>query len=330
MRIGIVVAQDYWLHFQDIYSEFNRIYQTSVFKQRKWPYQLMSSRINRFLLNLGLKRFMQNNDVTFFEWSEHQFVTATHLPKSSIIATRLHSHELWDFAPQANWENVGLVILVSHAMQRKFLELFPGMESRTRIVHNGVSIHKYSPTNSAFKGRIGTLSRIEPYKRIEGLVIVLSILRKEGFDLFLDIGGTSTEPRYQRYDYELKNLVKRLHLEPFVFFRGQISNTPEWFRSIDIFVTNSISEGMQVALLEAMASGCNCLSFNWDGVEEALPQKNIYFSENQLIEKIIAYVNEDEETKHQIKALMRDIVVEKFNIEERNQDIIRYIEAINY
>jgi len=330
MRIGVVVAQDYWLHFHDIYSEFKRIYQTSVFKQRKWPYQWMSSRINRFLLNLGLNRFMQNNDVTFFEWSEHQFVTATHLPKSSKIATRLHLHELWDFAPHANWENVDLVILVSHAMQRKFLEYFPGMEGRTTVIHNGVRLDRFRPNTCKFQGVIGTLSRIEPHKRIYDLIIVLNELREFGHDLRLVLGGSCTESRYNRYDHEVHLLVKRLQLEPYVTFSGFVKDPPSWFEQLDIFVTHSCSEGLQVALLEAMATGCYCLSHAWDGVEEVLPQSNIYYSEKQLIEKIIAYVNEDEETKHQIKAAMRDIVVEKFNIEERKQDIIRYIEAINY
>ncbi len=330
MRIGVVVAQDYWLHFQDIYSEFNRIYQTSIFKQRNWPYQWMSNRINRFLLRHDLYKFMQNNDVTFFEWSEHQFVTATHLPKSSIIATRLHSHELWDFAPQANWENVDLVIFVSHAMQRKFLEYFPTMEGRTTVTHNGVRLDRFRPNTCKFQGVIGTLSRIVPHKRIYDLIIVLNELRELGYDLRLVIGGSCTESRYNRYEHEVHLLVKRLQLEPYVTFSGFVKDPPSWFEQLDIFVTHSCSEGLQVALLEAMATGCYCLSHAWDGVEEVLPQSNIYYSENQLIEKIITYVNEDEETKHQLKAAMRDIVVEKFNLEERKQDIIRYIEAINY
>ena len=329
-KLGVIVAQDYWIHFNDIHNALQAKYKTKIFNERKWPFQLMSTRINQILLKHDLYRFMNQNDILFFEWAEQNFVYATNLPKKTAIIVRLHLHELWDFAPQANWENVEMVILVSFAMQRKFLENFPRMEGRTSVIHNGVRLDRFRPNTCKFQGVIGTLSRIEPHKRIYDLIIVLNELRELGYDLRLVIGGSCTESRYKRYEHEVHLLVKRLQLEPYVTFSGFVKDPPSWFEQLDIFVTHSCSEGLQVALLEAMATSCYCLSHAWDGVEEILPQSNVYYSENQLIEKIITYVNEAEETKHQIKAAMRDIVVEKFNIEERKHDIIRCIEAINY
>lgn len=328
MRFGVIVAQGFWLHFREIYAELSRLHQTSVFRERRWPFQLMSARINRRLLCHDLVRFMRSQDVTFFEWSEHAFIAATHLPKSSAIVTRLHSHELWDFAPQADWDRVDAVILVSRAMERKFLKHFPQMTGRTYVIHNGVDLQKFSYHARPFQGVIGTLGRIEPHKRVYDLILVLHGLRQQGLDLCLRVGGTCTEPRYRRYDYEVHALVDRLGLQPYVQFDGFVEDAPAWFREVDIFISHSVSEGLQVALLEAMASGCYCLSHAWDGVEEALPAENIYLSEVELMDKIRAYCSLTPSVQHAYQEQMRAIAVERFDIAQRKGEVCRTIEEV--
>lgn len=328
MKIGFVIAQSFWNHFSEIYTTLNGRYETSIFQMRFWPYQLMSGRINGLLLRNDLWKFMHDHDLTFFEWSEELFVQATHLPKTSIIVTRLHSHELWDFADRVNWENVDLVILVSYVMQHRFLKRFPQMSGRTTVVHNGVKITKFAPTKRSIKGVIGTLSRIDPYKRIIDLVLAFYQLQKKGYELTLRIGGESTESRYSRYDYEVRNLINKLGLEKSVFLQGTIVDTPSWFQGIDIFVSNSCTEGLQVSLLEAMASGCYCLSYAWDGVEEVLPPTNIYLTENELLEKVSNYCSASEEEKLLKQAQMRSRVEDAFDIDEKKVQICQILENL--
>ena len=328
MKIGFVVAQNYWIHLNEIYKEIANQHTTQIYQERQVQFQLMSERANRFLRRNGLARFMKANDLTFFEWGEDQLVTATHLPASSLLIARLHLHELWDFAPQVNWENVDWVIFISHAMERKFLTRFPEMAGRTCVIHNGVSLKKFQHKPHPFKGVIGTLNRIEPHKGIWGLIIALYQLRKQGYDLTLHIGGVCNEPRYQRYNFEVHHLVERLNLQPYVKFQGYIEDTPAWFQDIDIFVSNSCSEGLQVALLEAMASGCYCLSHFWDGADEALPVDNIYITEAELLEKIKVYCNLPESAKHQEQERMRTIAVEKFDIDQKKLLVCQTVEEV--
>jgi len=330
VNIGVVVAQGFWMHFHDVFKELRESHQVSVFHQRRVPFQLMSERINRRLLDHDLSSFMRSNDVVFFEWSEHVFVRATNLPKSCRIITRLHLHELWDFAPYANWQNVDAVIFVSNTMERRFLEYFPNMAGRTRVVHNGVSLEKFSYSAHPFRRVIGTLGRIEPHKRIYDLIITLHDLRRQGYDLTLNIGGRCTEERYRRYDYEVHSLVDRLQLTDYVHFQGQVTDTPAWFKQVDIFVSNSCSEGLQVALLEAMASGCYCLSHLWGGASEVLPPENLYVTESELQERIKAYCVASSSQKDAECAKMRSIAEQCFDIDVQKMKIKQIIEETVY
>ncbi len=327
-KIGLVVAQGFWLHFRVIQRLLQASYVIDELQVPVWPIGLMSDRGNRFLVTRALTRFLGDNDLVFFEWGEEYFVRATHLPKDASIIVRIHSHELWDFAPRVNWANVDRVILISHAMERKLLERYPALAGRTTVIHNGVELNKFTFDGRPFRGTIGTLSRIEPFKRIDGLIIAFHQLILKGYDLTLRIGGSCTEPRYQRYADEVALLVERLGLEGRVILDGYIADTPGWLRDIDIFVTNSCSEGLQVALLEAMASGCYCLSHAWDGAKEALPPDQIYISEGELIQKVEAYIGLDDKAQSELQERMRSIAEEKFDIEDRARDVLQVVESV--
>lgn len=328
MKIGVVVAQDFWIHFQEIYKYLQTRHILTVFKVHKWPFQLMSSRINNALLDIELGHFMSVNDLVFFEWGEDFFVRTTHLKKSSKIMARLHLHEVWDYADRADWSQVDRVIFVSEAMRRKFLERIPVAAGRAEMVHNGVRIDIFKPRERNFQGILGTLGRIEPHKRIYDLILILEELRKLGFDLKLRIGGSCTESRYQRYADEVTLLVRRTGMEDFVQFDGHVNNTSDWYKNIDIFISHSVSEGLQVALLEAMASGCYCLAHAWDGVSEVLPGENIYFNENELINKIKEYITKIESEKQEEQEKLRNVAVDRFDIEKQKTRVVDIIEEV--
>lgn len=99
-------------------------------------------------------------------------------------------------------------------------------------------------------------------------------------------------------------------------------------RQIDIFVSHSTSEGLQVALLEAMATGCYCLSHAWDGVEEVLPPENIYWGERELIAKIEGYSNATDKKREEEKLKLRKIAEEQFTIESQKMKILGIIQQV--
>jgi len=100
----------------------------------------------------------------------------------------------------------------------------------------------------------------------------------------LHIGG-GVRARFKDYYEALHRLVSKLNLNDKVLFYGHISDPQNWYHKIDILISNSYSEGLQVTPMEAIASGCYCLSHYWDGAEELLPEENLFFTSRELLKR---------------------------------------------
>jgi glycosyltransferase involved in cell wall biosynthesis len=61
---------------------------------------------------------------------------------------------------------------------------------------------------------------------------------------------------------ELEALIRELGVEKQVVLKGAVHNVDEWLAKASLFVFPSISEGFPNALVEAMAAGLPCISFD--------------------------------------------------------------------
>jgi glycosyltransferase involved in cell wall biosynthesis len=156
---------------------------------------------------------------------------------------------------------------------------------------------------------------------------MVAVLRQRGYPAHLHVaGGRLHGGDLDEYYVALHALVEKLGLEDAVTFYDHVSNTAEWLRKIDVFISNSYWEGHQVALIEAMAVGCECYAHDWDGVEEVLPPENIYLSENQLAEMLIAYSKLPEDLRQCRRDRMRALAVEKYDADRQYVAIRQVIE----
>ena len=97
---------------------------------------------------------------------------------------------------------------------------------------------------------------------------------------------------------------------------------------MDFFISNSYWEGQQIALLEAMAVGCYCLSHFWDGAEEILPPEYLYATDTELQQKIIEYCELPNGVKWKRQDQFRSIVQEKFDIDQTKVRVREIIEKL--
>jgi glycosyltransferase involved in cell wall biosynthesis len=93
------------------------------------------------------------------------------------------------------------------------------------------------------------VTRLEPVKRIDRLLRILQAVRGEHPELRAAIVGDGS------LRGELEQLSCRLGLERNVRFLGHRVDVPDWLRRARIFVLTSDSEGLPLAVMEAMACG---------------------------------------------------------------------------
>jgi glycosyltransferase involved in cell wall biosynthesis len=327
-RIGFFVGEDNWAFFSEIFSDLSNHYQTEVFKRKIYNTPLLYGRLNRWAFSRNIQVLLNRNDICFFEWASELLAMASQMPKTCKIVTRLHSFELYQWAPKINWDVVDKVILVSQAMRDKFVDLYPDHIHKTEVVYNGISLERFKPpVQRKFAFNLGMLCNINPVKRIYEVILMFYNLIEQGYDAHLYIAGRPTDDF--RYAVSVCRLVEKLNLQNCVIFNGHVADTPAWLEQIDIFISNSYWEGQPVALLEAMATGCYCLSHHWDGAEEVLPQENLYLTEAELLRKIIEYSAKSDSEKRNCRTNLRALAHEKFDIQQAKRQIRKIIEAVD-
>lgn len=328
MQLGIALDEvDPWDFFTDVLIDLQGHHDTTVFKKRSYRLPIFHQRINRRLLYRDLQHFMRSNQVVFFEWASELLAVASHLPKTCAIVTRLHRYEMYQWVDRVNWDNVDKVILVSKAKQKEFSARFPKHADKTIVIPVAVSLDKFSQGTKAFSGEIGIMCHLTPRKRVYDLILTFYECLQENSNLHLHIAG-GQHVAYADYYQALHHIVAVLDIRDKVTFHGHVTDTPRWYHQIDIFVSNSYSEGLQVAPMEAMASGCYCLSHCWDGVEELLPDENLYRTNSELKQKILTYCAATEREQAQQRSNMRAIACERFDLYQSIAGIRKVIENL--
>jgi len=322
--LGVLVGEKgLWTFFNDIFNYLDSLYNINIFAPPKaYNLPLLSGRLNRWVYHQRIRSILRQNDITFFEWASEYLQIASHLPKYAPIVTRMHSFELYDWAPKINWDHVDKIIFISDNIRKKFIKQYPNHSHKTTLVYNAISLEKFKPVQRDFDFSIGMLGTIAPIKRVYEIIFIIKELQDLGYNPTLHIaGGKIHKDRDDRYYIAVQQAVKKLKLQNVVKFYGHVDDPSEWFQNIDIFISNSYWEGLQTSLLEAMASGCYCLSHFWDGVEEALPEEYVFSTELELKEKLVEYSNLPEVDRVTQSKKLRSIVDEKFNIETNKKMI---------
>ncbi len=111
---------------------------------------------------------------------------------------------------------------------------------------------------------LGIGTRLVRVKGIEYLLGAVSQLRKRYPRILLVIAGTGP------LEETLRNTARELGINDCVMFLGARMDMPELLRVFDLYVLPSLSEGMPLALLEAMAAGCPIVATNVGGVPDII------------------------------------------------------------
>ena len=132
--------------------------------------------------------------------------------------------------------------------------------TRLMVLPNGIPLPPVTvPDRAALRRKLGlpdgcrvlgTVGRLVPVKNYALLVEAFARLARQQPGLHLLFIGDGSV----RVDLEAQ--VRKMNLAPFIHFLGMRSDITELLSLLDVFVLSSLSEGLSIALLEAMAAGC--------------------------------------------------------------------------
>lgn len=111
---------------------------------------------------------------------------------------------------------------------------------------------------------IGSVARLDPLKKYDLLLKILSLLRQdtEGFHAIIFGDG----PEKQR----LEKIACELRIADKVTFTGEVPEACKWLRALDIYCFPSVDEGLPNAVMEAAAAGLTVVAWNEPFMQELL------------------------------------------------------------
>lgn len=167
-------------------------------------------------------------------------------------------------------ENCSLCPTVSEYNRRYILEHYPAVDAQKVMVWRmGVEISEHKPPRSSHQANgspftLLALGRLHPVKNHAFLVQACAELRTRGVNFECFIGGAGPEQR------RLQTLVRDCGLEGRVALLGYVPDEQldSLYDRADVIVLTSRSEGIPLALMEAMARGKVVLAPAITGIPE--------------------------------------------------------------
>jgi N-acetyl-alpha-D-glucosaminyl L-malate synthase BshA len=139
------------------------------------------------------------------------------------------------------------------------------------------------------------VGRFRPEKGVKYLIKAMAILRQSDQSARLLLVGEGPE------EESLKRLVRKLNLESYLEFVGQIQNeeVPRYMAAADILVLPSLSESFGIVVLEAMASGLPVVATRVGGLPEIIEDGRNGFlvkpkNSEQIAERLLLLLGNDE------------------------------------
>jgi len=232
----------------------------------------------------ALERFIKNEGVDILHCHGYKSdITASLLRKESRpkIVTTLHGWwmgnnlklKLYDWLDMKTIRGFERVIAVaSHIRDELVKKGFP--PQKVVFIPNGVEVGKAdSESNKGIREElgipadtavIGIVGRLEKEKGHEFLMRSIVNLPRV---VLMIVGSGPLEK-------ELVELSERLGIRQRTIFTGFRSNVKDYISALDIFVLPSLSEGLPLALLEAMAAGKPVVASNVGGVPTIIDGKD--------------------------------------------------------
>jgi glycosyltransferase involved in cell wall biosynthesis len=240
-------------------------------------------------------------------------------PKTKFIYSE---HNLVNFYSKYNYYLSGLtyglfdsVIYVSEEVGEVIKHSHKGWFFKSKkgvTILNGINTDKFSNAHRNYEIKnenftVGLVARFRPQKRVDRWAEVAAEVYKLNPNIkFLMVGDGPD-------DDMLREKIKALNMEGKIELPGMLPDTVGAFKRIDIFLLTSDFEGLPLAIMEAMSTGCVPVVSNVGGIKQ-LPFDGFGYKFDEFdaaaIAKIIAAYADDQQ-KFKTESLKARAFVEK-------------------
>ena len=242
---------------------------------------------------LKLNRIIRNNEIDFvnahhFSAFFYTFCANMGRRDPRILYTEHSVAELERFntfyekISNIMFHRVNSIVAVSNEIAAAFKSKFPAHKNRVVFIPNGVDIDKFYE-NRKFSNKlrnefdldqnatlIGCVANFRHVKNHVCLVKAFKKVNQKYPTAKLVLIGTGFSTDEENTEKEIKKTVNDLGLNQSVIFTGYRDNVSELISDFDLFCLPSLSEGMPVALIEAMAAGIPVVGSNVRGIREVI------------------------------------------------------------
>lgn len=174
--------------------------------------------------------------------------------------------------------------------------------------------------NKAFN--ILSVSRLEPVKNIDGIIMAVHRLKKEHFKILYTIIGDGSLKE------TIQNRIAELQLENEIKLEGFQSNPANYFMETDLYILNSYSEGFSNSLLEAMYYKTASITTDVGAAKEIIKNDSNGWiigvdDENALFNKIKYVIGLEAEKRSEIGAKANETVVANYSLKSHVDSLLK-------
>lgn len=222
-------------------------------------------------------------------------------------------------------QNAKKICVVSNDKARQFIAngLYFDYENVGNLIHKRF---QFLPKEQTQKKRLITIGAYHFLKDQKTLIKALSILDKQ-LKFIIDFIWIGFDGWGGDYENEIKSLFADANLKNIAITLIPLVNREEivlQLQTSDAFVFSSLSEGMPVSVLEALACGLPVFTSNCGGVDELIDDTNgaIYQIKdyNKLADLLLNFI---EDKKQFNNSLISNAVIERFGSEAFKLKIIK-------
>jgi glycosyltransferase involved in cell wall biosynthesis len=246
---------------------------------------------------------LERADVIFCEWSLGNARWYSHHKRADQrLVIRLHAQEIRPPADvrlaEIEWRNVDRIVFICQRNMDRFLERFPEMTDRARLIYNLVETDRLDrPKRADAPFTLGLLGSAPRSKAPHLALEILERLRERDSRYRLSIKGRHP----WEYSWLWKQKVEREYYEPLyerlralessgaVVLEEHGDDVDDWFRSVGFILSTSEHEGSHQAVAEGMASGAVPIIRNWPGSETLYPHRYIFASVDEACDLVLAH-----------------------------------------